>query len=271
MQNILIIGCGHMGSSLLEMWSKNKLYKFTVIDPARNKTINDKFKYKKIKAFSSFSQIKNTNVFDIVVLAIKPQVTSKVLSDYKNFTFKKSCVLISIIAGKKINFLRKLLPNIEQFVRVMPNMPALIGEGVSCLVSNNCVSNSNKNKVRLLFSKVGIALWLNSEDEINIATAISGSGPGYIFYLIDAMEKAANKLGLTKKINKKIILQTFLGSIKLLQSSNKTASELANNIAVKGGTTEAGIKIMKKNDINKVFLQTLKSAYQKSNLLGKSK
>ena len=112
-------------------------------------------------------------------------------------------------------------------------------------------------------------MWLNKEREIDIITAISGSGPGYVFYLIDAMEKAANNLGLNQKLNKKIILQTFLGSLKLLQHSNKNASELANSIAIKGGTTEAGIKIMKKNDIHNILLKTLLSAYQKANLLGK--
>ena len=269
MSNILIIGCGHMGAALLDLWSKNRSYKFTVVDPLKYKIIKGKYKNKRIHSIESVKQIKNTHYFDIVVLAVKPQVIQKVLKEYKFFSFKKTCVLISIMAGKKIIFLRKLLPNIKQIVRVMPNMPALIGEGVSCLVSNNYVSNVNKNEVTKLFSKVGITVWLNNEREIDIVTAISGSGPGYVFYFIDAMEKAANNLGLNEKLNKKIILQTFLGSLKLLQYTRKNASELANSIAIKGGTTEAGIKIMKKNDIHKILLKTLLSAYQKANLLGK--
>jgi len=268
MNNVLIIGCGHMGSALLDLWSKNKLYKFTVVDPLKYKIIKDKFKHKRIQSIASAKQIKNNN-FDIVVLAVKPQVIEHVLKEYKFFSFKKTCVLISIMAGKKIIFLNNLLPNIKQIVRVMPNMPALIGEGVSCLVSNNYVSNVNKYKVTKLFSKVGVTVWLDKEREIDIVTAISGSGPGYVFYLIDAMEKAANNLGLSEKLNKRIILQTFLGSLKLLQHTNKNASELANSIAIKGGTTEAGIKVMKKNDVHKTLLKTLLSAYQKANLIGK--
>ena len=269
MNNVLIIGCGHMGSALLNLWSTNKFYKFTVVDPLKYKIIKDKFKHNRIQSIASVKQIKNTHFFDVVVLAVKPQVLERVLKEYKFFPFKKTCVLISIMAGKKIIFLRKLLPNIKQIVRVMPNMPALIGEGVSCLISNNYVSNVNKNKVTKLFSKVGITVWLNKEREIDIITAISGSGPGYVFYLIDAMEKAANNLGLNQKLNKQIILQTFLGSLKLLQHTNKNAIELANSIAIKGGTTEAGIKIMKKNDVHKILLKTFLSAYQKANLLGK--
>ena len=270
MNNVLFIGCGHMGSALLEAWCSNKLYNFTIIDPARYKIINNKFRNKKIQAFKTILQIKDCNIFNIVILAIKPQVVEKVLGDYKLFNFKKSCVLVSIIAGKKISFFRKLLPNIKQIIRVMPNMPAIIGEGVSCLVSNDYVSNVNKNKIRKLFSKVGLALWLNNEKEINIVTAISGSGPGYVFYLIDAMEKSANKLGLKEHLNTKIILQTFLGSLKLLKSTGKRASEFAKIIAIKGGTTEAGIKIMKKNNIHKILENTLQSAYKKANFLGKN-
>ena len=92
------------------------------------------------------------------------------------------------MAGKKIIFLNKLLPNIKQIVRVMPNMPALIGEGVSCLVSNKFVTKINKNKITNLFNQVGTIVWFNKEKDIDIATAISGSGPGYIFYLIDAIK-----------------------------------------------------------------------------------
>ena len=268
MNNVLIIGCGHMGSALLDLWSKNKLYKFTIVDPLKYKIIQSKFNNKRVQSFASAKEIKNSHYFDIVVLAVKPQVIQKVLKEYKLFLFKKTCVLISIMAGKKIIFLRKLLPNLKQIVRVMPNMPALIGEGVSCLISNNYVSNVNKNKVTKLFSKVGITVWLNKEREIDIITAISGSGPGYVFYLIDAMEKAANNLGLNQKLNKKILLQTFLGSLKLLQHTNNNAIELANSIAIKGGTTEAGIKVMKKNNVHKILLKTLLSAYQKANLLG---
>ena len=269
MNNILIVGCGHMGSALLDLWSKEKEYIFTVIDPARYKIINKTYKNKRILSVVSVNKVKKINEFDIVLLAVKPQVIEKVLKKYKFFSFKKNCVLISIIAGKRIASLNKLLPNIHQIVRVMPNMPALIGEGVSCLVSNNKISITNRIKVTKLFLKVGLTVWLENENEIDIATAISGSGPGFVFYLIDAMEKAANKLGLDEEINKRLILQTFLGSLKLLKNNKKSASELAKSIAIKGGTTEAGIKVMKKNNIHKIFSNILSSAYIKAHLIGK--
>ncbi len=268
MKNILLIGCGHMGSALLESWKKNKYYRFTIIDPVQYKKIKNKYKNNKINCLKDPSKIKNTKIFDIVVLAVKPQITNAVLNNYKSLNFKKTTVLVSIVAGKKINYLKKSLPNLYQFVRVMPNMPALIEEGVSCLVASN-LSKINKKNLEALFSKVGIVLWLSKESKIDIVTAISGSGPGYVFYIIDAIEKAANNLGLNNNINKKIILQTFIGSLKLLKKSNKSAHELAETIAIKGGTTEAGINTMKNNNIHKIMKKTLISAYKRSLFLGK--
>ena len=154
MNNILIIGCGHMGSALLDLWSKENSNKFTIVDPLRFKIIKNKFNKKNIKVFNSPKKIKNFQDFDIVVLAVTPQNAEIALKDYKLFTFKKNCVLISIMAGKKIIFLKKLLPSMKQVIRVMPNMPALIGQGVSCLVCSKFVSQNNKNKATKLFDKV---------------------------------------------------------------------------------------------------------------------
>jgi len=268
MNKVLIIGCGHMGSALLREWSKKKNFKFTVIDPISYNSLSRKIKNKNVKFFSSITKIEDTSIFDIIVLAVTPQLVSKVLKPYKLLKFKKSSVVISIIAGKKIVYIKKLLPNIRQVVRVMPNMPAMIGEGVSCIVSNRALSKNNKKKVSELFSSVGIVIWLNNEKQINVATAISGSGPGYVFYLLDAMEKGANKLGLNNNINKKIIYQTFIGSLKLMNNTNKEPIELANQIAIKGGTTEAGIKVMQENKIHKIFSNIILAAYKKANLLG---
>ena len=269
MNNILIVGCGHMGSALLNFWIKNKKYKFTIIDPFKHKLLKNKFNHKNITITNSVKKINTIKDFDIVIIAVTPQVAEKTLKDYKYLSFKKTCVLVSIMAGKKIIFLNKLLPNIKQIVRVMPNMPALIGEGVSCLVSNKFVTKINKNKITNLFNQVGTIVWFNKEKDIDIATAISGSGPGYIFYLIDAMENGANNLGLNDKINKKIILETFKGSLKLLEHTGIKASQLANKIAIKGGTTEAGIQTMKNNKVDKILSNTFLSAYKRANILGK--
>ena len=113
------------------------------------------------------NQVRGFLLFDIIIFAVKPQIAKRVLEKFVSLQFKKSAVFISIIAGKKINFFNQFLPLRNQFIRVMPNMPAIIDQGMSCMVSNRYVSRTNKNKIELLFSKVGLTLWLKKEIEIN--------------------------------------------------------------------------------------------------------
>ena len=152
----------------------------------------------------------------------------------------------------------------------MPNMPAIIDQGMSCMLPNRHVSRTNKNKIELLFSKVGQTLWLKNEIEINKVTAISGSGPGYVFLFIDAFEKAALKLGLEKRNTKKLVHQTVFGSVNLWSQKNISAADLANNIAIKGGTTEAALnKLKKNNDFHNKLTKAVKAAFLRANELGK--
>tara|TARA_B100000029_G_C17367223_1_gene884811 strand:- start:131 stop:943 length:813 start_codon:yes stop_codon:yes gene_type:complete len=269
MRKVLLVGCGHMGSALLNAWMDLKSYSFTVVDPLNYKELKKKYYKKKIKFLDKKPNQIQIKKFDIIIFAIKPQVAKKVVSDYQNFEFKNKSFITSIIAGKKISFFKKNIKNAFQIVRVMPNMPALINEGISCLVSNKNFSKNNKKIIDDLFIKVGKIIWLQNEIEIDKATAISGSGPGYIFTLIDAFEKASQKIGLSKSISREIVLSTIIGSAKLMEKTKKEPNDLANSIAVKGGTTEAGIKILKKNNPRKIMYNTFLSAYKRASKLGK--
>ena len=269
MNKILLVGCGHMGQALLKAWSLKKDCSFVIIDPVQHQHINKNFN-SKVKAFKTIEEIKNILLFDIIIFAVKPQIAEQVLKNFIKSNFKKKTVFVSIIAGKKINFYNRFLPKNNQFIRVMPNMPAMINQGMSCLIASKNVSFKNKNKVGSLFSKVGKILWLKNELEINKITAISGSGPGYIFLFIDAFEKASLQLGLGEKITKQLVHQTLLGSIHLLFADKISAEVLANNIAIKGGTTEAALYQFKNNKIlHRTFKKVVKAAYLRANQLGK--
>ena len=258
-----------MGSALLNAWSSKIDYSFVVIDPVKHQSVNRNFN-SKVKAFKELSEVNNITLFDIIIFAIKPQIAEQVLKNFKKTKFKKKTVFVSIIAGKKINFYNKFLPTYNQFIRVMPNMPAVVNQGMSCLIANNNVSRINKKKVSSLFSKTGKILWLKKELEINKVTAISGSGPGYIFLFIDAFEKAALQLGLGEKVTKQLVHQTLFGSINLLFTEKESAYVLANNIAVKGGTTEAALNQFKnKKILHRTFKKAVKAAYLRANQLGK--
>ena len=258
-----------MGTALVNSWLNLNSYSFTVVDPFNFKKLKNKFNNKKINILNKAPKQKEVNKFDIIIFAVKPQIADRVLSEYKDFEFKKNSIISSIIAGKKIIFFQKRLKNANQFVRIMPNMPALIRNGISCFVSTNNLSNKNKKTINQLFLKVGKTLWLNNESQIDKATAVSGSGPGYVYALINSFEKAAQKLGFSKKQSRELVLTTILGSIYLMQETKKEPYDLEKSIAVKGGTTEAGLKNLKNNNIDKIIYETYMSAYKKAKILAK--
>ncbi len=269
MNKILLIGCGHMGSALLQAWSKQKNFSFDVVDPVNYKKINKKY-VNKIKAHKNLLDVKNLASIDIVIFAVKPQITPSVLKQISFINFNKKTIFVSIVAGIKISFFNKFLRRYKQFIRVMPNMPAMINKGMSCLVASKSVSTRNKSKIDSLFLKVGKTLWLKKETDINVVTAISGSGPGYIFLIVDAFEKAALKLGLSQKDSQELVYQTFLGSVELILNNNESAIKLAQNIAVSGGTTEAAFKMfLNKKVLHKTFEKAVNAAYKKSIKLSK--
>ena len=151
----------------------------------------------------------------------------------------------------------------------MPNMPASIGQSMNCIVAKKNVTLFKKKDIIKLFSYSGETLMLEDENQIDMATAISGSGPGFIFNLIDAMEKAAIKLGFTKKTANILVSQTFRGSINLLLKNKISPKILVSTIATKGGTTEAGLKVMNKRDIHKIFIELTKASFKKAREQGK--
>ena len=269
MNKILFIGCGHMGFAMLKSWSEDKKNKFTIIDPLTYKKINSFYK-RKIKAVKSINEIKNLEIFNIVIIAIKPQITAKVLKDYTQCKFNRKTIFISIVAGKKISYLNSFFSKTHKFIRAMPNMPAMISQGMTGLYGNNVITKNDKIIITKLFSKLGETLWLQTELDLNKVTAISGSGPGYVFYLIDAFEKGAINLGLGEKITKKLVSQTFIGSINLFLESKMTAEDLVKKISIKGGTTEAGLANFKKDKIlQKNFKKVIQSSYSRSKKLEK--
>ena len=269
MKEILLIGCGHMGNALLASWMKSKDYNLTVVDPLKYKLLKNKINNKKIKLFKNIFDLDNLLKFNFIILAIKPKDFDNLLSDLSTKNLNKNTSVVSIVAGKKIKLLEKKFKKLNNFYRVMPNMPAYIGESMNCIISSKKAKKINSKNILKLFSYSGKTIFLNNEKQIDMATAVSGSGPGFIFSIIDSIEKAAIKLGFNKEISNLLVLQTFKGSIDLLLKNNFTAENLVKTVATKGGTTEAGLQIMKKNKLQKVFFQVTNSAYKKAKEQGK--
>ena len=269
MKKILLVGCGHMGEALLTSWLKSNNYHIGIIDPIKYRYLKNKYKSKHIQIAKSFSNLNKFFDVDFIIFAVKPFDLKKVLVDFSDAKFKESTTVISVIAGKRIKEFENKLKKIKYFFRVMPNLPASIGESMNCITSNKNMSNFRKNQVLKIFNYSGRTLYLKDENEIDMATAISGSGPGYVFNLIDAMEKAAIELGFNKYIARTLVLQTFKGSVNLIFNSKMSAKDMVNSVATKGGTTEAGLKVMNKNNLHKLFLQLTSEAFKKAKEQGK--
>lgn len=258
-----------MGSALLKAWHEKTNNHFTVIDPKKQKEITKKFKNRVI-SFKSIDNIKSFTKYDTIIFAVKPQIVKLILNKFYGLDFKRNVLFISIIAGKKVSFYNNFLPNNNQFIRAMPNMPLLINRGMTCLFANKKVSIKNKKQANSLFDKLGKIIWLKNEKELDKVTAISGSGPAYHFFFIAILERIANKLGFNKKISKELAYQTALGSVELLMKGNSNAEQLTKKIAISGGTTEAALKIFKKNnEFKKIVNNAVRAAYKRSIQLSK--
>ncbi len=269
MKKILLIGCGHMGKALLSSWLNSKQYHITVVDPIKFKFLKNIYKNKKVKVKSSISNLDKSINFNFIIFATRPNELNKAMDELLNININNKTSLISVVAGKKINIFQKKFKFLNNFFRVMPNMSATVNESMNCIVTNRSSSKIKKNEVLKLFSYSGKTMFLNNEDQIDMTTAITGSGPGFIFNLIDAMEEAAINLGFKKNIANTLVLQTFKGSIDLILNKKISAKELVKTVATKGGTTEAGLKIMKKNNIHRTFVDLTKAAYKKAKQQGK--
>ena len=177
---------------------------------------------------------------DVIVIAVKPQVMKAVCQDLRAH-LEPHQLLISIAAGITCTSLQNWLGN-QPLVRCMPNTPALLGKGVSGLFATAAVTAEQRQQAEDLLSAVGIAVWVDTEAQIDAVTAVSGSGPAYFFLLIEAMTDAGVKLGLPREVAKQLAEQTALGAAHLAVASDVDAAELRRRVTSPAGTTEAAIK-----------------------------
>jgi len=252
-------------------WSNSKKYSISVIDKKKYVILKNRYIDKKIKFFKSITEINDLKNLDYIIFATRPLELTNVFKELENINFNKKSIAISVIAGKKTKIFKNNLLNINKIVRVMPNMPALIGQGIHCIYASKSMNRKEIKGVEKLFFLSGKTLFFNSETFIDKATAVSGSGPGFIFKLIDIMEKSAINLGFSKNIAKILINETFRGSLNLLNSKNVSAQKMVEIVATLGGTTEAGIKKMQINKVDKIFDQVFKAAYKRAKQQGKGK
>lgn len=262
--NVLLVGCGKMGGALLRRWQERGLYKdICVVEPAPINVLS-------ARQVPDFAHIPPTFKPGVIVFAVKPQVLPDVAAFYKAFAGKGALVL-SIAAGKPIGFFEKALGKTTAIVRSMPNTPAAIGEGITVACANRNVSQSQKSQAASLLGSVGEVLWIENEKLLNPITALSGSGPAYVFLLIEALTEAGKKIGLDAKMSEKLARQTVIGSAALAKDAPAlSAAKLRENVTSPGGTTAAALEIlMGEKGIQPIFDRALLAATRRAEELSK--
>ena len=203
---------------------------------------------------------------DVWVLAVKPQQMHEVVASL--LPHLKNQLIISIAAGIRAEDLSRWLGGHKAIVRTMPNTPALIGKGITGLVALSGVTSEQKQIANAIMQAVGDTVWIEQEEQINAVTAVSGSGPAYVFYFLEAMQAAAIELGLSAEQGKQLALATFAGATELAAQSDQTLAQLRENVTSKGGTTYAALTAMQNNKVAQSIIQALHAAAERGEELG---
>lgn len=205
----------------------------------------------------------------IVVLSIKPQSMPYVLPEIRGH-LRRQDLLLSIIAGAPI---RKLADGTAHaaVVRSMPNTPAQIGQGITVWTATPEVTEAQRGQAQAILQSLGQEIYVEEEDYLDMATALSGSGPGYVFLFMEALIDAGVHLGFSRRIAEELVFQTMLGSVEYARRSGKHVAELRNQVTSPGGTTAAALYHMEKGGLRTVMSRGIWAAYERSRQLGQGK
>jgi pyrroline-5-carboxylate reductase len=224
-----------------------------------------------VKGISALEQI----AFDIsknnaVVMAIKPQdfnVVAKGLAAKLKHSSAPGPLILSIAAGIRLKDMSRWLDH-ARCVRAMPNTPALIGKGITGLFADKAVNESDRNLAQTICNAVGESIWVSEEKLMDIVTAVSGSGPAYVFAFLEAMQSAGEKLGLDTKSARKLAYATLEGATQLAHNSAEHASVLRERVTSKGGTTAAALEVMKEQGWQEILEKAIDAASQRGKVMG---
>lgn len=259
------IGAGRMGSALIRSFLDAGAL------TARDIVASDKDEGK-LRALAALGMVVTSDnrevakKADTIFLAVKPGEVSKVLDEIKNLVDGK--LVISIAAGIPIKLIEGKLGSKVRVVRVMPNMPCAVGEGVTAYCPGKNVGLKDKEIVKKLFSSVGIAVELE-ENYVDAVTGLSGSGPAYFYLIIKALADAGVKEGLPRDVAEKLAAQTAKGAGAMVLKSGKTPDELIDMVRSPGGTTAEGLKVMEERKVAEAMIEAVRAATKKARELAR--
>jgi len=257
--NILVIGGGNMGKTFAQSFLKAKvIQKEQLFLLEKDKLKVDILNQHNIGiARCDFDHY--ISEMSIIILAVKPQDIKDVYHNLQPFVHDEQ-IIISIMAGVKMQTIQEEL-RISRIIRAMPNLPCQVGEGFTAYTASELVPENDLAFIKLLFDTTGMSIQVSKESNLDAITALSGSGPAYVFYFMQAMIEESLQLGFDYEESLQITTQTFLGSVELLKKNNISCKQWIERVASKGGTTEAALKVFNSKEIEKSIGEGIAAAY----------
>ena len=262
---IVLVGAGKMGSAMLEAWLALGLppASVVVLEPQPSRELGTLTS----RGLQLNPAITAAREASAIIVAVKPQVAPEVVPTLRPY-FGAGTVLVSIMAGRTLGFIEGALAQRAALVRAMPNTPALIGAGISGLYAMSGVDGEGRTRASSALEAVGGILWCEREEDLDSITAVSGSGPAYVFYFIEALEQAARDLGFEPTQARRLALATFSGATRLAEQSDSEPAVLRAQVTSKGGTTERAIAALDNATVKAAIVDAVRAAAARACELG---
>ncbi|MBT5072370.1 MAG: pyrroline-5-carboxylate reductase [Kordiimonadaceae bacterium] len=263
---ILLLGCGKMGSAMLSGWLEQGLSSdaLHIVDPYLDNIKKNFTTVTEAQLHETAQSLPANLTPSIVILAVKPQMMDEAIKALSTLDLSKS-LFLSIAAGKTIHYFEDKLGADSAIIRAMPNTPAAIGKGITVCCANDPVNTEQIKICETLLQTVSVVEWLDDESLMDAVTALSGSGPAYVFYMAEAMAAAGEAIGLSPELSKKLARHTVSGAGALLEASDERTSKLRENVTSPGGTTAAALDVlMSEEGLAKVIRRAMQEAKSKS-------
>jgi pyrroline-5-carboxylate reductase len=264
--NIALIGGGNMGEAMLAAVLAKSLAQPASISVSDVSSSRRDYLKKQYSVKVTADNVAAVSDKDVVILAVKPQNLSEVLKEFRG-KIESSQLLLSIIAGAKIKTISGGLDH-SAVVRAMPNTPARVGEGMSVWTAAPAVTEERKQSAKAILGAMGRELYVADESYLDMATAVSGSGPAYFFLMVEALVEAAIEIGLPRDKAQELVVQTMLGSAKFIERSGEAPAELRKRVTSPGGTTAAALAQFEKGNFSELVRRAVKAAYERAKELG---
>jgi pyrroline-5-carboxylate reductase len=263
---ILIIGGGNMGLTYAKAFINSHVVttdQLMILEKRNADKISNLEGIKLAKIYTNPSIVKEA---ELIILSVKPQDVSDLFNEIKSY-INENHIILSIMAGITIQTITEGL-KVSKVIRAMPNLPSQIGVGMTAFTSTEAVSKNEEQWIQNLLQTTGKAIYVQNEQLINVVTAISGSGPAYVYYFMDAMIRAAKEMGLTGPVAELLVEQTFVGAVDLLKLNTDDCQTWIEKVSSKGGTTEAALKIFKSRHLDNAIIDGAKASFKRAEELG---